>query len=1151
MLPAVETGDDHVPTTEEIYASQIPLEAQTKEGIEQEIRQHDRSDFVEQAAIYPTEREEYDLDGEDGGHHVDGIPLGHENDEVVDETDPRDTEVASWGNEEPAVLQSLPALGTEPKLQENLDDERQSLILPQAMPPVLREESNEMTSGSHEYSPSRKKDPVASTYVAETADQIDTDESTGGNETDNEDNDMDLESTVVPAVTSDWALKGVEHAESFAKGPFDSTAPNSELDIPQDANLSDDREAFEMVPQPIQPASTSTTPKQYSATYGQETGYLGDDEMLPDTEATGASSRATATKTDVLSEDKVTQAVQPEDESLRPMSDHQEVDLDVTSEASHAFEPAPAMISYDDLDAAPEDNRSGITLLTDENVAHLPGPTEATGGAFQRSDAGIENASNESVVDVDMGHEAPLDRLVSALRAVPESREEESSDFSPANGDKARSSLAEDFASAAGPNMEGDGSSVSPFDEHDEQSAPAGVIAPVEATSPEAEDIFDVSNAEDNEQQDQAVINDVIFTTVRALPVANFVPEALEPHLPIDILDPALALQPAVLHEHQYRSTEHSDHAAEMAHAERENHLHAFEEVAQAIREDASSDRADTEHSDTAQQSNMTLTDAESRSASPSQSDAIEDSDASPATPQDIETLRPSQQASCIHPEVEQEEFPRATAGNDGNQRDEIGEDQDNNEDPTEITDLRSTRSDSGVYAVESPITAGPTAETPVLETEEQDGQAEAERGSIDEDPADGVEISIVRVHEYPKATRAPQSAMIEPELGSADLCENETDQTPQAVSPTTLVNIDDNIGSRMLSPVVGPVKAHPRIQDSVPAPYIPMETPGYASRENDPPRTPSPRPAEPEVAVASVDVRHHHHGSGTRPTRPISHLMTNTESPASHTRSHCVYHKMEFDEGVHSHTLLIPGCSLGTAEQRSDAGARDLGEASNEEMKLKQDLLFGENFTQQMRSEEEGTLPSDLEHRLSLIVGREIIREGHCYILPLAPGVPHAHPHEADTGEAEEEDGGIASRTRRRTSRTPGPTSGTAPVTPARDGQKRRRSRGPSASRTPASSSKRKMPDLSNVEEAGEEADDGTRDAVHDEQETERSKKKRIIDVDGSPQAVETTPHERSRDDEDGDRMDLDERVDAEHTPVVESAGTRKGWFGWLWGKS
>ena len=95
-------------------------------------------------------------------------------------------------------------------------------------------------------------------------------------------------------------------------------------------------------------------------------------------------------------------------------------------------------------------------------------------------------------------------------------------------------------------------------------------------------------------------------------------------------------------------------------------------------------------------------------------------------------------------------------------------------------------------------------------------------------------------------------------------------------------------------------------------------------------------------------------------------------------------------------------------------------------------------------------------------------------------------------------------------------------------------------------------MPDLSNVEEAGEEADNGTPDGVHDdEEETERSKKKRIIDVDGSPQAVGTLPHERSRDDEDGDRMDIDERVDVEPAPTGQPAGTRKGWFGWLWGKS
>ena len=1154
MLPAVEASDGHVPTTEEIYASQIPFEAQTKEDIEKEIRQHDHSDFVEQAAVYPTEREEYDLDGEDGGHHVDGIPLGHENDEVVDETDPRDTELASWGDEEPAVLQPLPTSSSESKLQGNSDDKRQSPIPPADMPPVLREENDELPSGPDEHSPpTRTEMPMelaTTTDVAETADQIDTSESVGGNETDNEDNDMGVD---VPAVTSARASEDVEQAESSAKGSFsDFMAPPPELDILQDANCIDGQEAFEHASEPYQPISISSAHPDKSATYGQETGYLGDDEMLSEIEPTSVSAPANAMEVDTPGEDKATQVVQPQSESSRSVYRHQQIDSDIPSVGIDPSEPAPAMISNNDLDAAAHDSRSGVALLTDENVAHLPGPTETTGGALQHSDVGIENASNQSVVDVNMGHEAPLDRLVSALRAVPDGGEGDLPYNSPpASGETDRSSQSKQSASTPGPNIGDDGSLTSPLNEHDQLSAPAAGIAPGEAIPQEAEDMFEVTNAEDDEQQDAAGISDVISTTIRALPVADSALETLEPHLPIDVLDPALALQPAVLHEHQYRSMEHSDHAAEMAHAERESHLHAFEEVAQAIREDASPDLADMEHPDPAQRSHTTSIDAESRSASPSHSHSIEDSNAFTMVPADSETLGPRHETSGHYPEVEREEAADESSRNDENQRTEIQEDQDRSEDPIEFYDQRSTRSDSEVQVVESPTTPGPRAESPVLEAAEQDGQAEAGQVSDHEKPADEVEISIVRVHEYPKATRDFKPVLAEPTVNPARAGSSEIEAAAQPVSPTVSGNTDDTIGSKTLSPVVGPLKAHPRIQDSVPAPHISMETMGYASRQESPLRTPSPRLTEPEVAVASPDVRHHHHGSGPRPSRPINHLVASTESPASHTRSHCVYHKLEFDEGVHSHTLLIPGCSLGTAEQRLDAGARDLGEASNEEMKLKQDLLFGENFTQQMRSEEEGTLPSDLEHRLSLIVGREIIREGHCYILPLAPGVPHSHPHEADAGEAEEEDGGIASRTRRRTSQTPGPTSGTAPVTPARDGQKRRRSRGPSASRKPASSSKRKMPDLSNVEEAGEEADGGTRDAVPDEEETERSKKKRIIDVDGSPQAVETMPHERSREEEDGDHMDIDERVDMKAEPEKQPAEHRRGWFGWLWGKS
>jgi hypothetical protein len=96
-------------------------------------------------------------------------------------------------------------------------------------------------------------------------------------------------------------------------------------------------------------------------------------------------------------------------------------------------------------------------------------------------------------------------------------------------------------------------------------------------------------------------------------------------------------------------------------------------------------------------------------------------------------------------------------------------------------------------------------------------------------------------------------------------------------------------------------------------------------------------------------------------------------------------------------------------------------------------------------------------------------------------------------------------------------------------------------------------------VQEVKEESED---EVKGDEQGGERedagpSSKKRIVEVDGSPKAVdkedddedEVVPTKRDRDEEDGDRMDVDERVD-QSTDRQAMAPARKGWFGWLWGR-
>ena len=344
---------------------------------------------------------------------------------------------------------------------------------------------------------------------------------------------------------------------------------------------------------------------------------------------------------------------------------------------------------------------------------------------------------------------------------------------------------------------------------------------------------------------------------------------------------------------------------------------------------------------------------------------------------------------------------------------------------------------------------------------------------------------------------------------------------------------------------VVQPRSFNPPIDRSGPASVIHVPTPDNRSAPGEAPQTPPARSRD--LDARNPDSTHHHHGvisTALRSTLHESERNLHSESPASHTRSQCHYHKMRFDRGAHSHTMLIPGCSLGSASQRTELDVEDLGRASGEEMRRKQNLLFGENFLGHMKSEEEGTLPADLEHRLSVLVGRELIREGHIYILPLEQGVPHVHVNEEEE-EAEAEDGGIASRTRRRTSQTPGP----GPVTPVRDGDKKRKHRGSSVGRTPGSSSKKRASELLDVQEDVKEEDV--------EIDEDRSSKKRIVEVDGTPKAVnkaeeqqedEVELAERDRDDEDGDRMDIDERI--ERDTELPAPATSKGWFGWLWGR-
>ena len=144
--------------------------------------------------------------------------------------------------------------------------------------------------------------------------------------------------------------------------------------------------------------------------------------------------------------------------------------------------------------------------------------------------------------------------------------------------------------------------------------------------------------------------------------------------------------------------------------------------------------------------------------------------------------------------------------------------------------------------------------------------------------------------------------------------------------------------------------------------------------------------------ATSSTDPTRHHHG----PVHRTSYSSIRSEdndisgSPAAHTRSQCHYHKIRFGRGVFSHVLLIPHCSIGNEVSREKVGARDMGRVTKEEMLHKRDLNLGDTFTHKMTSDVE-TLPENLEHLVRQLVGADLLREGHIWLLPLADVAPQS----------------------------------------------------------------------------------------------------------------------------------------------------------------
>lgn len=152
-------------------------------------------------------------------------------------------------------------------------------------------------------------------------------------------------------------------------------------------------------------------------------------------------------------------------------------------------------------------------------------------------------------------------------------------------------------------------------------------------------------------------------------------------------------------------------------------------------------------------------------------------------------------------------------------------------------------------------------------------------------------------------------------------------------------------------------------------------------------------RPTTPiHSSTSTIDPTRHHHGPVHRTS--MSSIKTDDNdilgSPAAHTRSQCHYHKIRFGRGVFSHVLLIPHCSIGSEVARNRMGASDLGRVTKEEMLRKRDLNLGDTFTHKMSSDVE-TLPDDLEHHVRQLVGPELLREGHIWLLPMADVAPQS----------------------------------------------------------------------------------------------------------------------------------------------------------------
>jgi hypothetical protein len=142
-----------------------------------------------------------------------------------------------------------------------------------------------------------------------------------------------------------------------------------------------------------------------------------------------------------------------------------------------------------------------------------------------------------------------------------------------------------------------------------------------------------------------------------------------------------------------------------------------------------------------------------------------------------------------------------------------------------------------------------------------------------------------------------------------------------------------------------------------------------------------TPPRARMRTVSATPDPTRHYHGVAPSAAAVETQAGQLTSSPAGRTRSKCSYHKVRVNGDSTFPLLIVPGCTV-VAPLLKKLDAEDLGQASVEEMRSAVSLRSEGRGDAAVRA----VVPDELFHKLRHLVGIEIFREGHSFVLPLGP---------------------------------------------------------------------------------------------------------------------------------------------------------------------